>query len=205
MKTYAEESPYWDTTVSPAKSQGEVIEMLNDFGADAIMVGQGMSSGNYAWLVRFGWLGRSYRFVFQPLPLQYPNRVYTVSKKRLTAADRARQQMGRIALNFVKSILTAAQMNPAALFGFLELPAAYQQQGFPATTAELDVDHLVSTLSILPALPLPPSPREALPEGHVEPRRESGEGRGEVGVRQEDEVDGEISEDGSVSSPLGEG
>lgn len=30
---HAEDANYWQTTVHPAKSQGEIIEMLEDFGA----------------------------------------------------------------------------------------------------------------------------------------------------------------------------
>lgn len=161
MKTYAEQSPYWDTTVSPAKSQGEILELLTDFGAEATMIGQGESHGQFAWMVRFAWLGRSYRFVFTPLPLQYPGKLYTISGRRVTGEDRARQQMGRIALNFVKAILTAAQMNPDALFGFLELPNARPGSAVPATAAELDVSTLISASSGLFALP---SPREDGPK-----------------------------------------
>ncbi len=161
MKTYAEQSPYWDTTVSPAKSQGEILELLTDFGAEATMIGQGESHGQFAWMVRFAWLGRSYRFVFTPLPLQNPGKLYTVSGRHATAEDRARQQMGRIALNFVKAILTAAQMNPDALFGFLELPNARPGSAVPATAAELDVSVLISASADLFVLP---PPREDGPE-----------------------------------------
>jgi hypothetical protein len=147
MKSYAEQSPYWETSVHPAKSQGEIIELLESFGATAIITGQGTNSGRFAWLVRFQWGERSYRFVFTPLPLLYPGKVYTVSGKRLNAEDRARYQMGRIAMNFVKAVLTAAEMDPAALFGFLELPGARNHPGgMPFTAAELNVSGLVALL-----------------------------------------------------------
>jgi hypothetical protein len=54
--------------------------------------------------------------------------------------------MGRIALYFVKAILTAAEMNQDALFGFLELPQATTKSGVPVTTAELDISGLIKTL-----------------------------------------------------------
>jgi hypothetical protein len=50
--------------------------------------------------------------------------------------------MGRIAVYFVKAILTAAEAQPAALFGFLELPGAHPG-AIPVTAAELDISGIV--------------------------------------------------------------
>jgi len=43
---YAEKANYWDTTVHPSKSQAEIVEMLEEFGADSIMIAQGQSNPN---------------------------------------------------------------------------------------------------------------------------------------------------------------
>jgi hypothetical protein len=152
MKKYAEDSPYWDTTVHPAKSLGEIQELLDIFGADAIIVTQGKSNGKSAWLVRFQWKDRSYHFVFLPLPLRSPGRVYKVSGKSVMAEDRTRYQMGRIAMFFVKAILTAAEMNPDALFGFMELPGASNHSGIPQTAAQINITGLVD---LLPEIDMP--------------------------------------------------
>jgi hypothetical protein len=51
MKLYAEDSNYWDTTVHPAKSLGEVQELLEDFGVKNMIVTQGKAGGQLAWIV----------------------------------------------------------------------------------------------------------------------------------------------------------
>ena len=152
---YAEDASYWDTTVHPARSQGEVTELLENFGASAVMVAQGKAGGRSAWLVRFQFLDRAYRFVFTPLPCRQGGKMWTVGGKKLSGEERARYQMGRIAVYFVKAILTAAEMNLDALFGFVEL----QHGGQVVTAAQLDVSGLV----------------KALPAIEIWPRLESGE------------------------------
>lgn len=142
---YAEEANYWTTTVHPATSQGEIAEMLEEFGATAVFVMTGQSDGRHAWMIRFQWEGRSYRFAFTPLTCYQPNKVSSFVGKRRSAIDQSRYQMGRIAVHFVKAILTAAEADPAALFGFLELPGA-RAGTIPATAAELDLDGLTATL-----------------------------------------------------------
>ncbi|PKN85927.1 MAG: hypothetical protein CVU46_09590 [Chloroflexi bacterium HGW-Chloroflexi-8] len=143
---FAENSPYWDTPAATGKTQGEIMGLLENFGAESIMFAQGSSEGKTAWMVRFHWLGKSYRFLFSPLPIQFPEKTYTVSGKKVSARERSLKQMGRIALYFVKAILTAAEMNQDALFGFLELPQATTKSGVPVTTAELDISGLIKTL-----------------------------------------------------------
>ena len=122
MPQFAEDSSFFDTTVSPGKSQAEVIELLENFGATNYQLSQGQADGRTTWLVRFEWQGRAYRFLFVPLSCRAPTHERSFGGRRRTYAEQARYQMGRIALNFVKAILNAASMNPDALFGFLELP-----------------------------------------------------------------------------------
>lgn len=150
-KRYAEDMNYWETTIHPSKSLGEIQEMLEDFGAMAQIVSQGQADGKIAWLIRFQYLDRSYRFVFMPLECRYPNKIASFGGKRRTNNDQARYQMGRIAVNFVKAILTAAEMNPQALFGFLELPGV-SRSGIPPIAAELDLSGLVG---LLPQIEMP--------------------------------------------------
>lgn len=55
--------------------------------------------------------------------------------------------MGRIAVHFVKAILTAAEAHPHTLFGFVELPEAEMHPGgLPVTAGELDASGLTSAL-----------------------------------------------------------
>lgn len=153
MNRFAEQANYFDTTVHPARSQGEIMDMLEEFGADQVMVVQGQAQGKYAWMIRFQWQGRNYRFVFTPLSCQDPVRERSFGGKRRTYAEQAKFQMGRIAVYFVKAILTAAEAQPEALFGFLELPeAGTRYGGLPVTTAELDISELARSVSLLPQL-----------------------------------------------------
>lgn len=145
---YAEDANYWDTTVHPAKSLGEIQEMLEDFGAAAMMVTQGQTQGNYAWLIRFQWQDRAYRFLFTPLVCHTPGQVTSFAGKKRRHDEQARYQMGRIAAWFVKAILTAAEAQPAALFGFLELPGV-RQGSIPAVASEVDVEELTGKLPII--------------------------------------------------------
>jgi hypothetical protein len=154
MIQYAEDLNYWDTTVQPGKSLGEIQDLLTDFGVINVIVTQGQSNGRLAWLIRFQWMDRTYRFLFTPLPCRWSSKVSSFGGKRRQHDEQARYQMGRIAVNFVKAILTAAQMNPGALFGFVEIPGTGGGQ-FPAIAAELDISGLVAALpdiSIQPRL-----------------------------------------------------
>ncbi len=150
---FAEEANYWDTTVHPARSQGEITEMLDEFGAESVMVAQGKSGGRFAWLVRFQWNGANYRFAFTPLECRTPSKLTAFGGKRREHIEQARYQMGRIAVHFVKAILTAAEAQPHALFGFMELPAAATRSGgIPPVAAELDVSALISAAPLLPEI-----------------------------------------------------
>jgi len=149
---YAEDFNYWDTSIHPAKSMGEIQEMLDDFGATSTMITQGQVSGKFAWLIRFQWKDHAYRFTFMPLQCRFPNQVRSFDKKRRTHEEQSRYQMGRVAVWFVKAILTAAEAQPAALFGFMELPGAGRSGGIPPTAAELDVEGFTG---LLPRIELP--------------------------------------------------
>jgi len=149
---YAEDANYWQTTIYPVKSQAEILELLEHFGVDSIQMTQGKASGRFAWLIRFQWSGATYRFVFTPLKCKYPDKVLSRGGKRRKNEDQAKYQMGRIAYFFVKALLTAAEAQPAALFGFVELPAMSQHvNGLPMTAAEVGVEGVTG---LLPELPL---------------------------------------------------
>jgi len=143
---FAEDANYFDTTVHPAKSLGEIQEMLDDFGAENVMVIQGQAGGKAAWMIRFMWLGKPYRFLFTPLDCRNPDNQKTVGGKKLTNAERAKYQMGRIAVHFVKAILTAAEAHPHALFGFMELSVGHAKSQIPPTAGELDISGLTKAL-----------------------------------------------------------
>ena len=140
---YAEEFNYWLTTVHPSKSQGEVSALLEDFGIESIQVSQGNANGKYAWMIRFHWGEKPYRFLFTPMVCRQPNRIYSFGGKRRSGTEQAKFQMGRIAVHFIKAILTAAEVQPDALFGFLELPAYTDAEtGIPITAAEIDLNKI---------------------------------------------------------------
>jgi len=152
MKRHAEEANYWQTTVSPSRSQGEIMELLNDFGTSNYQITQGRTLGSVAWLVRFEWIGHSYRFIFTPLDCKKPEIVHSFGGDRRPHKEQALYQMGRIAIHFVKAILMAAEAHPHALFGFMELPHTSSGNGLPLTAGELDI---IELQSMLPALPAP--------------------------------------------------
>lgn len=160
---YAEDANYWSTTVSPYKSQGEIMELLDRFGATNMMVtqGQALSTGSrqarrLAWLIRFEWHGATYRFTFTPLPCRNPDKVSSFGGTRRAHDEQARYQMGRIAVHFVKAILTAAEAHPHALFGFVELPeVGTHPSGLPVTAGELNVERFVAALPMIDVATLP--------------------------------------------------
>jgi hypothetical protein len=149
-KQFAEDRPYWQTTVHPAKSQGEIIELLEDFGAGNMIVAQGRSDGQIAWVVRFEWRGQAYRFVFTPRACEFPDKISSFGGKKRRHEDQSRYQMGRTAVHFTKAILTAAEEKERALFGFLELPeAGYHDGGLPLVASEVDMSSMVGGLPAL--------------------------------------------------------
>jgi uncharacterized protein YwbE len=150
---FAEDANYFDTTVHPAKSLGEIQEMLDDFGAENVMVIQGQAGGKTAWMIRFMWLDKPYRFLFTPLDCRNPDNQKTVGGKKLTNTERAKYQMGRIAVHFVKAILTAAEAHPHSLFGFMELSVGQSNGQLPPTAGELNVEGLAKALPTM-SLPL---------------------------------------------------
>lgn len=102
---YAEDLNYWQTTVHPATSEGEISELLENFGATAIVKMTGQSpDGQYLWIIRFQFEGRAYRFSFTPRPCRIPAKTYSFGGKRRTASEQSRYQMGRIALGVVKAV-----------------------------------------------------------------------------------------------------
>ena len=147
----AEDSNYWQSSVKPSKSQAQIMEMLADFGARHFQVTQGYPGGKIAWLIRFEWMERSYRFLFTPLQCREPNAVHSFGRGRRSHQEQAVYQMGRIAVWFVKAILTAAGAHPYALFGFMELPGTQGPSGLPSTAGELDISGVTSALPALPA------------------------------------------------------
>jgi hypothetical protein len=128
------------------------------------MVGQGNAGGRFAWLIRFHWNDANYRFIFTPLECKTPDTAHSFGGKRRTHAEQAKFQMGRIAAHFVKAILTAAEAQPHALFGFMELPEAATGSGMPPVAAELDISTLID------AAPLFQLPEIIVEEPREEPR-----------------------------------
>lgn len=157
---FAEDANYWATTVHPAKSQAEIVELLEGFAVVNLIISQGMAAGRIAWLVRFEWNGATYRFAFTPLECRTPDKETSFGGQRRRHIKQSEYQMGRIAVHFVKAILTAAEVQPNALFGFVELPGAAQHAGgLPMTAGELNVTGLTNVLPELTGLT-----RSALPD-----------------------------------------
>lgn len=105
MKRYAEDSNYWKTTITPAKSQSEIRHLLENFGAINYGIMQGQVRGKLAWMVRFDWHGYSYRYTFTPLECKEPDKVDFFGWNIHSHAEQAHFQMGRKAVDFVQAIL----------------------------------------------------------------------------------------------------
>jgi hypothetical protein len=154
---FAEEANYFQTTVHPATSMGEVQAMLDEFGADAIQTMTGTANDRSYWMIRFRWMGKFYRFTFQPLVCENPEKVVVIGSQKngkrvslkRTALEQSKYQMGRIAVNAVKAVLTAAEAMPGALFGFAELPAT-NEDGFPVVVSEVNLDKISHILLLAP-------------------------------------------------------
>src|SRR3989304_10640833 len=99
---YAEEANYWDTTVQSGNSQGEIIDLLNDFGAESVMFAQGNAGGRFAWMVRFHWNGANYRFAFTPLQCAQPDQVNSYGGERGAPIGQGGRQKGGGAARFVE-------------------------------------------------------------------------------------------------------
>jgi len=146
---YAEDlTNYWTTGVDPFKSQAEIQRLLHQFGVKEQAIATGHTpEGRTAWLVKFKIEGMSFRFIFTPLPCKYPDRITSFRKKRRTHEEQAVYQMGRVALAFVKAILTAAKVKREVLFGFMELPGVRDPQtGRALTAAELGASGIVELM-----------------------------------------------------------
>ena len=143
---YAEDANYWQTIVHPARSMGQMIELLEKCGIQRHEVMQGQARGKSAWLVRFEWRGATYRFLFVPLTCEHPEKESSFGGTRRVHEKQATYQMGRRAIHFVKAILVAADDQPAALFGFVELPDVKHSSGLAATAGELDLGTLTHRL-----------------------------------------------------------
>jgi len=166
---FAEVANYWQTTVSPYKSQGEIMELLDKFGALNMMVTQGKAGDRLAWLIRFEWRGATYRFTFVPLPCREPDKESSFGGTRRFHNKQSTYQMGRIAVHFVKAILTAAEAQPHALFGFTELPeVGTHPGGLPFTAGELDIGGLVAALPPLEVGMPVPQLQSGVIEGEVQ-------------------------------------
>lgn len=146
MARFAEDANYFTTTVHHAISQGEITELLEHFGAEEINILSGTSGGRYAIAVRFQWEEKTYRFAFTPLVCRDPEKVMSYGGKRRTSLEQSKYQMGRIAVNFVKAVLTAAEAEPKALFGFMELPGVKSNNGMPVLAGDVNMSKYTGKL-----------------------------------------------------------
>lgn len=148
---FAEDANYWTTSVSPFVSQGEIYAMLKAFSTEGMIITQGQTTdGREALLVRFGWLGESYRFAFIPLKCREPEKTRVVKGEKRSHGEQAVYQMCRIAMHGVKAILTIAESTPAVLAGFKELPGVgHHDDGLPYTMGELSTHELTAALPLI--------------------------------------------------------
>lgn len=102
VERYAEDAKYWKTTVPPAKSQAEIRQMLEDFGATNSAIMQGQTGKKPTWMVRFDWNGYNFRYEFAPLECKEPDKVSRFGWKKRSHAEQARFQLGRKAVHFVR-------------------------------------------------------------------------------------------------------
>jgi len=133
-KEWAQDFPYWQTTVKASKSRAEIDDILEKFGARVIVIATGRMEGKIAWRISFEYNDKPYLLTFHPLP------VYSSTAAK---EEQAIRQMGRLAFYTIKNLCMAAELLPASLFGFLALK---DNQGRTRTAAELNVDGITAQL-----------------------------------------------------------
>lgn len=147
---YAEEADNWRTTVTIAKSQAETLDLLDVCSATEIQSTIGQANGRAALVVHFELDSRTFRFGCQTLAYRDADLLRSFEGKHRSRSEQAEYPMGRIAGDFAKAPLTAAQAQPDALCRFIEIPGTEQDGALSATIAELDLSGLMSTLPSLP-------------------------------------------------------
>lgn len=154
-KEWAQDFPYWGTTVAASKSRASLDDELDKFGARVIIIATGRMENKISWRISFEYNDKPYLLTFNPLP------VYNSTEAK---EEQAIKQMGRLAFYTVKNLCMAAELLPASLFGFLALTDAC---GKTTTAAELGVDNIIGQLPgaefAKPAIALEPS--QEIPNG----------------------------------------
>jgi hypothetical protein len=114
-KKWAQEFPYWETSVDMKKSIQEMASLLQSFGANRYGFENTEVSGNPVLSVVFSMGEKGYQVDFRGKEVYQP---FRVKNHKL----RVERQLGRLAYYGLKSLLALAQDMPEAMTGFLLLP-----------------------------------------------------------------------------------
>lgn len=148
MAKYAQQMPYWGTTIKPSKSRAEIDDQLRKAGARIVQITTGRLGNKEAWKITFEYKDNPFQLVFHPLEVKTTyRRDSTISQQ-----NQALCQMGRFAFYCIKNLLIIAEQQPAALFGFLAISGP---DGKPMIAADLGVEGM---MAMNPQLEFKPDP-----------------------------------------------
>lgn len=137
MSKYAQEMPYWGTTVAPEKSRAEIDKLLRKHGTRVVQITTGRMDGKEAWRITFEHKDKPYQLDFHPLEVKTSFGREPTSKQ----SEQALCQMGRFAFFAIKNLVVIAEQLPAALFGFMAIP---DEKGQTRIAADLGVEGLIN-------------------------------------------------------------
>lgn len=146
MTKYAEDMNFWRTSVDLSKSQGEILKLLDSFGASEYGIIRAKLENKEGLAIRFKWQNDFYRLTFHPYPTRGKSNDTIATKpggQRISKSEAALRQMGRIAVTYTKGLLLAADYKPETLFSFKELPYPNMPPNIlPPVAHELDIKDL---------------------------------------------------------------
>ena len=148
---YAQDAPYWGTTVSTEKSQAGILQILGKLGASQVGVHlQQVKTQENVMVIMFEWPKNSKvyrRFEFPRLEIRKPKYGRYREKPTPVQTEQAQRQAARIGFYMLKNLVTFMHMYPFLLTGFAEIPkAGIREDGLALTVGELEQDQLLKAL-----------------------------------------------------------
>ena len=127
-KAQAKDLPFWTTTVEIEKSESDIKKLLRNKGAEK--VGTMFDDDEGTLIVIFRWDEEPYTIEYRPVKPEYPDEpqwredMERWRKKCVKLDEQSLRQMGRIALNHIKTLLHMALQGPheEMLLPYQQLP-----------------------------------------------------------------------------------
>ena len=148
---YAQDAPYWGTSVPTERSQAGILQILSKLGASKVGVHlQQVKAQENVMVIVFEWPKNSgvyRRFEFPRLEFRKPKRGRYQAKSTPAQTEQLQRQAARIGFYMLKNLVTFMHMYPFLLTGFAEIPnAGVREDGLALTVGELEHDQLLKAL-----------------------------------------------------------